>query len=107
MRLLYLRDRIIDALTAIISIEYFLADRTIQDIIDQYDQLGLIAKNNNNLLIEEIFDYKMDSIIKFTSVSKLKNLIYGMNETDVERLLLILQSNLNSSLVDIEKKFNK
>jgi len=107
MRLFYLRDRIVDALTAIVAIEYFLGDRIIEDSIKRYDHIGLIDDKEKNILLEEIFGYKMDSIIKFTSINKLKNIIYGMNNDDLDRLLKTLQNNPNSSLLRIEKIFNK
>ena len=107
MRLFYIRDRIVDALTAIVAIEYFLGDGMVEDSIRKYDRIGLIDDNKKNILLEEIFGYKMDSIVKFTSINKLKNIIYGMNKNDLDRLLKILHINPNSSLLRIEKIFNK
>ena len=107
MELFYIRDRIIDAIAAIATIEYFIGGHLITESINRNDQLVLIDETKNNILLEEIFTYKIDSITKFTSINKLQTLIEGMDQSELERLLRLLYNNPNSSLVLIEKLFKK
>ena len=107
MKLFFLKDRIIDCIGAITTINYYLEKKDISDSIKLHDQLNLINDKKNNLLKEEIFGYKMDSIIKFISVNKLHNLVQNKNSADELKLLNILYENPNINLIAIEKLFNK
>ena len=107
MKLFYLKDRIIDCIGTIATINYYLEKKDISDSIQLHDQLNLINDKKNNLLKEEIFGYKMDSIIKFISINKFQDLLQNGNRADELKLLNILYENPNMNLITIEKLFNK
>ena len=107
MELLYLKDRLVDCVGTIATINYYLDRKNISEMIQINDRLELIDDRRNSLLMEEIFGYRMDSIIKFTSLNKLQKLIQSENKSGGVELLNILYNNPNLSLVDIEKLFNK
>ena len=107
MKLLYLKDRIIDCIGTIAAMNYFLEKKDVSDSIETHDHLGFIDEKTNNLLKEEIFGYKLDSIIKFISINKLQNLAQSENKADELKLLNILYENPNTNLTSIENIFNK
>ena len=107
MKLFYIKDRIVDCIGTIATINYYLDREDISENIQLNDRLELIDDRTNSLLMEEIFGYRMDSIIKFTSLSKLQKLIQSEDESDEVALLNILYDNPNLNLVALEKLFNK
>ena len=107
MKLLYLKDRIIDCVGTIATINYYLDRKDISNTIESYDDLELIDDRKNNFLMEEIFAYKMDSILKFISIKRLHSLVQNGNKVDELKLLNILYENPNINLTSIEKLFNK
>ena len=73
-------------------------------MIAKYDRLKIVDEKKNNFILKDIFNYELNSILKFTSTNLVENLLNDTQNIDYKKLLNIFYEQPNASLDMIIKK---
>tara|TARA_S200000501_G_scaffold115147_1_gene108116 strand:- start:11529 stop:13178 length:1650 start_codon:yes stop_codon:yes gene_type:complete len=104
MNILNTEDELVSLINVIASIKYLIHNEDPINTISKYDRLKIVDEIKNNFILKDIFNYKLNSIIKFTSSNLLENLLNDSKSIDYEELLNIFYEHPNASLDIIIKK---
>ena len=104
MNILYTKDEFVNLINVIASINFLLNDEDPDLIIAKYDRLKIVDEKKNNFILKDIFNYELNSILKFTSTNLVENLLNDSQNIDYEELLNIFYEHPNASLDMIIKK---
>ena len=67
-------------------------------------RLKIVDKKKNNFILKDIFNYELNSILKFTSTNLVENLLNDSQNIDYKELLNTFYEHPNASLDMIIKK---
>ncbi len=104
MKILNTKDELVNLINVIASINFLVNNDNPIYTISKYDRLKIVDGIKNNLILKDIFNYKLDSILKFTSLNMVENLLKDSKSIDYEELLNIFYEHPNASLDIIIKK---
>ena len=104
MNILYTKDEFVNLINVIASINFLLNDEDPDLIIAKYDRLKIVDEKKNNFILKDIFNYELNSILKFTSTNLVENLLNDSQNIDYKELLNIFYEHPNASLDMIIKK---
>ena len=104
MNILYTKDEFVNLINVIASINFLLNDEDPGLIIAKYDRLKIVDEKKNNFILKDIFNYELNSILKFTSTNLVENLLNDSQNIDYKELLNIFYEHPNASLDMIIKK---
>ena len=104
MNILNKKDELLNLINVIASINFLLQNENPINTISKYDRLKMVDEIKNNLILKDIFNYKLNSILKFISSNSVENLLNENKSIDYEKLLNIFYEHPNASLDIIIKK---
>ena len=104
MNILNTKDELVNLINVIASINFLLQNEDPINTISKYDRLKIVDEIKNNLILKDIFNYKLNSILKFISSNSVENLLNDSKSIDYEKLLNIFYEHPNASLDIIIKK---
>ena len=108
MKIFNTKDELVNLINVIASINFLAKNENPIDAISKYDRLKIVDEIKNNLILKDIFNYKLDSILKFTSSSLVENLLNDSKSINYEELLNIFYEHPNASLdIIINKAMNE
>jgi len=104
MNILNTKDELVNFINVIASINFLLNNEDPINTINKYDRLKIVDEIKNNLILKDIFNFKLNSILKFTSSNSVEILLNDSKSIDYEKLLNIFYEHPNASLDIIIKK---